>query len=92
VTIVEDIYGNIQLVIMGHLLDDLPAGGEGFSGENFAIRKSMTVLDLARMIGLGDNAEFFVMINDEHLPNDVWESRFLQPEERVVLCPPLKGG
>ena len=82
----------IQLVVMGHLVDDLPDDGENFCGENFPVNDDMTVISLARQIGLGDKAEFFVMINDEHLPNDQWAIRFLKDGERVVLCPPLKGG
>ncbi len=82
----------IQLVVMGHLLDDLPDGGVDFNGTNFSIGPQTTVTSLAAEIGLGENAEFFVMINDEHLPNDQWGARFLQAGERIVLCPPLKGG
>ncbi len=77
---------------MGHLMDDLPEGGANFNGENFPIRDGMTVTTLAREIGLGENAEFFVMIDDDHLPNNQWAERFLQDGQRVVLCPPLKGG
>lgn len=88
----ENTLNTIQLVVMGHLLDDLPEGGVNFNGTNFSIGQEMTVTSLAAEIGLGENAEFFVMINDEHLPNDQWGVRFLQPGERVVLCPPLKGG
>lgn len=88
----ENTLNTIQLVVMGHLLDDLPEGGVNFNGTNFSIGQEMTVTSLAAEIGLGENAEFFVMINDEHLPNDQWGVRFLRPGERVVLCPPLKGG
>lgn len=77
---------------MGHLMDDLPDGGVNFDGSNFPIQEEMTVVSLASEIGLGGNAEFFVMINDEHLPNDQWSERYLRAGERVVLCPPLKGG
>lgn len=82
----------IQLVVMGHLVDDLPEGGANFCGDNLPVSDDMTVISLARQIGLGDKAEFFVMINDDHLPNDQWPDRFLKDGERVVLCPPLKGG
>lgn len=90
--LMDDTLNTIQLVVMGHLLDDLPDGGVDFNGTNFSIGQEMTVTALAADIGLGENAEFFVMIDDEHLPNDQWGARFLQPGERVVLCPPLKGG
>ena len=88
----ENTTKSIQLVVMGHLMDDLPEGGKHFNGENFPIPERTTVISLANTIGLGENAEFFVMINDEHLPNNQWEARFLENGERVVLCPPLKGG
>lgn len=82
----------IDIVVMGYLIDELPNGGDGFNGHDYPLPKPIAITELVVKLGLGANAEYFVMLNDEHLPVEKWQERLLQAGDRVVLCPPLKGG
>ncbi|MGR8948673.1 MAG: MoaD/ThiS family protein, partial [Gammaproteobacteria bacterium] len=81
----------VDVVVMGHLLDDL-FEPERFSGKNLPIDDKRTVVELAMSIGLENKDEYFVVLNDEHLPIDVWHSHELSAGDRIIFCPLLKGG
>ena len=81
----------IDIVVMGHLLDDL-RDTDNFSGDNFPLEASDCVIDVAERIGLENADEYFVALNDDHLPIDRWRSHHLSAGDKLVFCPLLKGG
>ena len=81
----------IDIVVMGHLFDDLH-DSENFVGSGFPLGEAKTVIDVAEEIGLINKDEYFVVLNDEHLPIDVWQNHALQAGDKLVFCPLLKGG
>ena len=87
----EKITATIDIRVMGHLLDDLH-DAENFSGEGFPLADSMSVIDVAEKIGLVNQDEYFVVLNDDHLPIDVWASHTLGAGDKLLFCPLLKGG
>lgn len=76
---------------MGHLLDDLH-DSENFNGRDFPLQDAKTIIDVAEKIGLVNRDEYFVVLNDDHLPIDVWQSHRLGGGDKLVFCPLLKGG
>ena len=82
---------NIDIVVMGHLLDDLH-DPDNFDGKGFALGEARSVIDVAEAIGLVNKDEYFVVLNDEHLPIDLWQKPSLQSGDKLVFCPLLKGG
>ena len=81
----------IDIVVMGHLLFDL-LDPDNFSGKAVPLDSGQTVIDLAERIGLENKGEYFVVLNDEHLPIDEWDSYQLNNGDKLVFCPLLKGG
>ena len=65
---------------------------DDFSGENFPIEATASVIDVAERIGLENQDEYFVVLNDEHLPIGEWKSHPLRTGNKLVFCPLLKGG
>lgn len=81
----------ISVKLIGHLLDDVP-NGANFNGAEFSVDDGTTVATLAKTVGLQANSEYFVMINGAHVVQPAWPSRELSHGDKVVYCPPLKGG
>ena len=90
-TLSEEHSASIDIVVMGHLLDDLH-DAENFSGRDFPLQGVKTIIDVAERIGLVNQDEYFVVLNDDHLPIDVWQSHRLGAGDKLVFCPLLKGG
>ena len=84
-------HATIDIVVMGHLLDDL-RDAENFSGNGFPLEGEKSVVDIAECIGLVNMDEYFVVLNDEHLPIDDWHSHQLKSGDKLLFCPLLKGG
>jgi len=82
----------LSVKLIGHLLEYLPDGGADFDGRAYPASDDMTVTSLAAKVGLPEDAEFFVMVNGDHVVEDDWKTRCLNPDDEVVFCPPLKGG
>lgn len=87
----EEDTATIDIRVMGHLLDDLH-DPENFSGEAFPLGNGQSVIDVAEQIGLVNQDEYFVVLNDDHLPIDVWASHTLGAGDKLLFCPLLKGG
>lgn len=81
----------ISVKLIGHLLDDIPNGAI-FNGANYPVDDGATVATLAATVGLPADAEYFVMINGDHVMQQRWQSRELSDGDEIVYCPPLKGG
>ena len=78
----------LSVKLIGHLRDDVA----DFNGREFAIADGATPRDLAAAIGLPANAEYFVMVNGEHITENSLHTHELKGGDEIVLCPPLKGG
>ena len=87
----ESAQATVDIVVMGHLLDDL-FDPNNFSGKGMPIAVEQSVIDMAESIGLENKDEYFVVLNDEHLPIDQWASYHLNDGDKLVFCPLLKGG
>jgi sulfur carrier protein ThiS len=82
----------LSVKLIGHLLDYLPHDGAEFDGRSYVIADRASPRALAADIGLPDDAEYFVMVNGDHVAEDALGKHELQAGDQVVLCPPLKGG
>lgn len=82
----------LSVKLIGHLLDDVAHTGTTFDGRNYVVAAGATPRDLATAIGLPADAEYFVMVNGDHVTENALDTHELKPGDEVVLCPPLKGG
>tara|TARA_R110002096_G_scaffold2922_11_gene14825 strand:- start:650 stop:904 length:255 start_codon:yes stop_codon:yes gene_type:complete len=82
----------LSVKLIGHLLDDVTPADATFDGRRYVIADRATPRDLAAAIGLPADAEYFVMVNGDHVAENVLDTHELQAGDEVVLCPPLKGG
>lgn len=82
----------LSVKLIGHLLDDVAHAGAGFDGRRYVIADRATPRDLAADIGLSADAEYFVMVNGDHVTESALDTHELKAGDQVVLCPPLKGG
>ena len=86
----------ISVKLVGPLADRLPAGhplGANPRAANpLELAAGADVATLLRTLGLADDAEYFAMINEEHVPTAEVATRVLNAGDAVVLLPPLKGG
>lgn len=82
----------LSVKLIGHLLDDVTPAGSTFDGSRYVIADSATPRELAAAIGLPAGAEYFVMVNGNHVTENALDTHELQAGDEVVLCPPLKGG
>ncbi len=82
----------LSVKLIGHLLDDVTASGATFDGRQYAVADGVTPRELAAAIGLPADAEYFVMVNGDHVRDNALDTHELKAGDEVVLCPPLKGG
>jgi sulfur carrier protein ThiS len=82
----------VSVKLIGHLLDYLPNDGADFAGSAYTTAAGTTVAALARAVGLPEDAEYFVMLNGDHVTANLWTSQTLGDGDQIVFCPPLKGG
>lgn len=82
----------LSVKLIGHLLDDVTPAGAIFDGRKYVIDAGATPRELASAIGLPADAEYFVMVNGDHVTENALDTHELKPGDEVVLCPPLKGG
>jgi len=86
----------ITVKLVGPLADRLPAshplGANPRAACPLEIDEGADVTALLTAIGLSAEAEYFAMINDEHVPSADIATRRLHAGDAVVLLPPLKGG
>jgi len=82
--------------MIGMLLDLLPSGGALGERPRGAIMVDLTegatLPALLEYVGLPADIEYFAMVNDDHVPADQLRTHRLNSGDKVVLCPPLKGG
>jgi len=82
----------LSVKLIGHLLDDVTVSGAAFDGRDYAVADGATPRELAATIGLPADAEYFVMVNGDHITENALDTHELKAGDEVVLCPPLKGG
>ena len=78
------------------LVDQVPASGplgeRPLGVATLSLDHGITVTDLVSHLGLKPDAEYFAMVNEEHVAIDQLAVHQLQEGDSIVLCPPLKGG
>jgi molybdopterin converting factor small subunit len=78
---------NIEVRLYATFRDFLPPGTSGF-GMMKSLDKEITIAELAKEIGLPEDAPKIVIVNGSHAELD----RVLKDGDVVSLFPPLAGG
>ena len=86
----------VSLKLVGPLVDRVSHGGA--RGEPPRVTTAVELPDGATLpmliehVGLSADAEYFAMVNNDHVPAERLQTHELNGGDKVVLCPPLKGG
>jgi sulfur-carrier protein len=81
----------IQVKLYAMLRECLPPGSRGVAGE-VSIDGQATVRDVLDRLAIPPQWRQLVVLNDQELPPDRWDSVHLQEGDRLAVFPPVAGG
>ena len=81
----------IQVKLYAMLRECLPPGSRGVTGE-VSIDGQATVRDVLDRLSVPPQWRQLVVLNDQELPPDHWDSVHLQEGDRLAVFPPVAGG
>ena len=82
---------DISVTLFGGLRSYLPAGSS-FNKCTLKLDEGGALNDLLRQLPIPADKNYMVIINDEKVPREAYDHLVVQPEDEIVLLPPIKGG
>jgi thiamine biosynthesis protein ThiS len=81
----------ITAQLFGSLRLHLPDGSE-FNRCEVELDETATLTQLLSKLQLPHSEDFIILLNDQKIHQDEYESTLLKETDEVVLLPPIKGG
>jgi sulfur carrier protein ThiS len=81
----------VTVKLFGALRQYLPAGS-GFNSCELTTAEQPLLSDLLQLLPIPERKPFLVILNDEKINRQDYDSIQIKQEDKVVLLPPIKGG
>ena len=81
----------VNVKLFGALREYLPAGS-GFNSCQLTTTELPLLNEVLAMLPIPDGKAYLVILNDEKINKQDYESTRLKENDEVVLLPPIKGG
>ena len=81
----------VTVKLFGALRQYLPAGS-GFNSCELTTVEQPLLSDLLQLLPIPERKPFLVILNDEKINRQDYDSIQIKQEDKVVLLPPIKGG
>jgi sulfur carrier protein ThiS len=82
---------DVSVTLFGGLRHFLPAGSS-FNKCSINLEPDGRLEDLLRHLPIPDDKPYIVIINDEKVSREDYADIVVQPDDEIVLLPPIKGG
>ena len=81
----------VNVKLFGALREYLPIGS-GFNNCQLTTTEHSFLSDVLQLLPIPDNKAYLVILNDEKINRQNYDSTQLNENDEVVLLPPIKGG
>jgi sulfur carrier protein ThiS len=81
----------VTVKLFGALRQYLPAGS-GFNSCQLTTSEKPMLEDVLGMLSIPEHKAYLVIVNDEKLNREDYESTQIQENDEIALLPPIKGG
>jgi molybdopterin converting factor small subunit len=81
----------VNVKLFGALREYLPAGS-GFNSCELTTGKGPMLSEVLQLLPIPDRKAYLVILNNEKINKQDYESTRLKENDEVVLLPPIKGG
>jgi sulfur carrier protein ThiS len=81
----------VTVKLFGALRQYLPAGS-GFNSCRLTTAENPMLEDVLGMLSIPERKAYLVIVNDEKLNREDYNSTQIQENDEIVLLPPIKGG
>ena len=81
----------IKVKLFGALRQYLPAGSS-FNSCELTLAADSSLAQVLAKLPVPASKPYLVIVNDEKLQADQFESSIVQEDDEIVLLPPIKGG
>ena len=81
----------VNVKLFGALREYLPTGS-GFNNCRLTTTEHSLLSDVLQLLPIPDNKAYLVILNDEKINRQNYDSTQLNENDEVVLLPPIKGG
>ena len=81
----------VNVKLFGALRAYLPAGS-GFNSCQLTTSEDPSLSEVLRLLPIPEHKAYLVILNDEKINRQNYESTRLKESDEVVLLPPIKGG